>query len=213
MHRLAYANHISSKQTLRKSCHKGGDVAPVTDQILVEHCASTLAGLKTAGLVNVAFDSRDCANCEVCRLNRMLAERGVRVIPLCYRKDRALLYVYRPSMLQKDLENKLARRILEQMGYSFCHADLGVALLAKRMKTNDKFPHEIGLFLGYPPEDVNGFIHHRDTGCKCVGDWRVYGDVAKAKETFARYKKCKEVYKRLFREGRSVESLTVKQSA
>ena len=50
----------------------------MTDQILVEHCASTLAGLKTAGLVNVAFDSRDCANCEVRRLNRMLAERGVR---------------------------------------------------------------------------------------------------------------------------------------
>ena len=43
----------------------------MTDQILVEHCAPTLAGLKTAGLVNVAFDSQDCAKCEVCRLNRI----------------------------------------------------------------------------------------------------------------------------------------------
>ena len=185
----------------------------MTEKYLVEHCAPTLAGLKTGGLVNVAFDSAAYANCEVCRLNRMLTGKGIRIIPLRYQSGRMLLYVYRPSMLKKDLENKTARSLLERMGYRFGHVDLGVALLARKMKECPQFPHEIGLFLGYPPEDVDAFIHHRDTGCKCVGTWRVYGDETKARKEFARYKKCKEVYGRLFRDGRSIASLAVKKTA
>ncbi|MBQ6903034.1 MAG: DUF3793 family protein, partial [Lachnospiraceae bacterium] len=84
---------------------------------------------------------------------------------------------------------------------------------ANRMKTDEDFPHEIGLFLGYPPEDVQGFIDHKYEGCTCVGDWRVYGDAEAAKERFARFRKCKEVYRRLWADGKSVEALTVKTSA
>ena len=32
-----------------------------------------------------------------------------------------------------------------------------------------EFPHEVGLFLGYPPEDVKGFIDHRANNFKCAG--------------------------------------------
>ena len=119
----------------------------MTERILVEHCAPTLAGLKTAGLINVAYDKRESANCEICRLNRLLAKKGVRIIPLRYRKGRVLLYVYRPAMLKKDMENKQARSMLREQGYTFEHADCGVAQLAKRMKQSGDFPHEVGLFL------------------------------------------------------------------
>ena len=30
-------------------------------------------------------------------------------------------------------------------------------------------PHEVGLFLSYPPEDVKGFIDHRANDFKCAG--------------------------------------------
>lgn len=88
----------------------------MTERILVEHCAPTLAGLKTAGLINVAFSSRECARCEVCRLNRLLAAKGVRIIPLRYQKGRMLLYVYRPALLQRDMENEKARSMLSARG-------------------------------------------------------------------------------------------------
>lgn len=51
------------------------------------------------------------------------------------------------------------------------------------MRTKD-FPHEIGLFLGYPLEDVQGFIENRAEGYKCVGCWKVYGDEEYAKQEF-----------------------------
>ena len=34
-----------------------------------------------------------------------------------------------------------------------------------------EFPHEVWLFLSYPPEDVKGFIDHRASGFKCAGLW------------------------------------------
>ena len=106
----------------------------MTERILVEHCAPTLAGLKTAGLVTVAFDTQECARCEVCRLNQLLAGKGVRVIPLQYRNGRMLLYVYRPAMLKKDMENRQARSMLSDHGYQFRHADCGVAQLVRRIR-------------------------------------------------------------------------------
>lgn len=79
----------------------------------------------------------------------------------------------------------------------------------ERLRGGGGFPDEIGLFLGYPPEDVRGFIENKAAGCKCVGCWKVYGDAEAARAVFAKYKKCTDVYRARFAEGRSVERLTV----
>ena len=80
--------------------------------------------------------------------------------------------------------------------------------LFERLRTSEAFPHEIGLFLGYPPEDVEGFIAQR-TCAKCVGCWKVYGDVERAQRLFARYAHCTDIYLRKFAQGRDIERLTV----
>ena len=72
-----------------------------------------------------------------------------------------------------------------------------------------EFPHEVGLFLSYPPEDVKGFIDNRACNFKCAGLWKVYGDEAAARRTFARFKKCTEIYCKLWREGSTIDQLAV----
>lgn len=74
---------------------------------------------------------------------------------------------------------------------------------------SSEFPHEIGIFLGYPLEDVEGFMYHKEEGCKCIGFWRVYGDEKKARETFRSYQNCTQAYLRSWECGRSLEQLTV----
>ena len=103
----------------------------------------------------------------------------------------------------------LAAKILGERGYSITNADKCVAQLAARLRTAGEFPHEIGLFLGYPPEDVEGFIAHRNKGCKYVGAWRVYGDEMSARKRFADYKTCKMNYERLLLRGRKLSDLIV----
>ena len=81
--------------------------------------------------------------------------------------------------------------------------------LKRRLLEKENFPHEIGLFLGYPLRDVIGFIRNEGKNCKCADCWKVYGDEREAKKIFEAFRKCREVYLRLWKEGRSVSNLTV----
>ena len=78
-----------------------------------------------------------------------------------------------------------------------------------RFRQGGEFPHEVGVFLGYPPEDVDGFIGNRACGHKCVGCWKVYGEEEAARKTFAKYQKCTRVYCEQWARGASIERLTV----
>ena len=81
--------------------------------------------------------------------------------------------------------------------------------LKSRIGENNEFPHEIGIFLDYPLGDVIGFILNEGRNFKCVGCWKVYCDECACQKTFAKYKKCRDVYVRLWQQGRSVLQLTV----
>lgn len=72
-----------------------------------------------------------------------------------------------------------------------------------------EFPHEVRLFLSYPPEDVAGFIANNARRCKCAGLWKVYGDEKRARRMFHAFKACTADYCRHLRSGRSLEELVV----
>ena len=46
--------------------------------------------------------------------------------------------------------------------------------LKYRLLKRTCFPHEIGVFLGYPLEDVKGFIDNKGKNCESCGVWKVY---------------------------------------
>ena len=87
------------------------------EQFLIEHCSPTLAGLKTGNLFPVRIEpGQDICN-EVRELNRLLRQKGIRVVILKRMEGKALLYLYRPDFLERDLGCPEARRILEEKGY------------------------------------------------------------------------------------------------
>ena len=88
-----------------------------------------------------------------------------------------------------------------------------VAFLARMMREKEVFPHEVGLFLGYPPEDVLGFMKSSREGVKCVGCWKVYGDEARARAAFWRFQRCREVFEENVQRGRKLEALIVRCTA
>lgn len=181
----------------------------MSEGVLIQQCSPTLAGMKTGNMFPCHFASHAEMLAWLRAWNRRLSSKGLRFLPLRYQAGRALIYVYRPAMLENDLYNRMAREILRECGYPCATATLCLSRLIRRMNGNAEFPHEIGLFLGYPPEDVHGFIENGACGCKCTGCWKVYGDEEKARRTFAKYKKCTTVYARKWADGRSIEQLTV----
>ena len=159
----------------------------MSEELLIRHCSPTLAGLKTGNLFTGEFgDERELAEC-MRRWNRMLTKKGVRAVPLQFRNGRALIYVYRPERLRMDFSHSMSEQLLQERGYCKDKPGNCVVHLIKRLQEYEGFPHEIGLFLGYPPEDVSGFIMNQGYDYKWVGNWKVYGDTDAAKKTCARY--------------------------
>ena len=179
----------------------------MSEETVVRLCAPTLAGMKTASLFAQEYASRQQVQGEVRQLNRVLVPRGLRAMPMRYGKARALIYVYRPDRLQKDLMDEQAKSLLREQGYDGLAPAGCLSRLRQRLTQAPEFPHEIGLFLGYPPEDVRGFMEHRP--CKCVGCWKVYGDPAAAEKVFRQYKKCTETYCNRWRKGATLSQLIV----
>ena len=151
------------------------------EETVVRQCAPTLAGIKTGSLFPCPYDSRQQLLADIRRMNRVLVPRGLCLLPMRLGQGRALLYLYRPGRLQSDMGHALARQLLRERGYDPQDSGRCVVQLMRRLRAGEEFPHEIGLFLGYPPEDVRGFIDHGARDCKCVGCWKVYGDVEAAR--------------------------------
>ncbi|HIU50062.1 MAG TPA: DUF3793 family protein, partial [Candidatus Limousia pullorum] len=116
---------------------------------------------------------------------------------------------FRKRGLEEDLKDEQANHYLKKLGYNTDSTDEVLNFLKKRICTQDDFPHEIGFFLGYPPEDVVGFIENNGKNFKFCGCWKVYSDVNEAEKRFHMYRKCKDVYKKIYSCGKSVNMLTV----
>ena len=179
---------------------------------LIERCAPTLAGIKTGNLFSLETEETDMTQ-EIRRLNRVLVGKGLRLIPLRRSRKRTLIYLYRPEMLREDLIYPEAAQILEEKGYPCGDADRCVAELIRHLASDEEFPHEIGLFLGYPPSDVRGFMNSPWEGVRCVGCWKVYGDPMEAERLFAAYRRCTATYRSEVRNGKSLEHLIVTNRA
>ncbi len=181
----------------------------MSEELLVRHCSPTLAGLKTGSLFSCKFESRVQLNKKIEYLNNLLNSKGVFVYILGVWSERALIYVFRPNKLKRDLSCAEAREILYKKGYSCENIKRMLEHLSERIYKCQEFPHEIGLFLSYPLEDVKGFIENKGKNCKCVGCWKVYTNECDALKTFAKFKKCTDVYCKKLNEGLSILRLTI----
>jgi len=182
----------------------------VSEELMVRQCAPTLAGIKTGSLFPCPCGSREELLCQVRGINRRLSPKGLCLLPLRFSDGSALLYLYRPAGLRRDLSDGMAAEILAEAGYDdgACCGRC-IATLIRRLRQGGDFPHEIGLFLSYPPEDVKGFVENHACNYKCAGLWKVYGDEVRAQRLFARFKRCTDVYYRLWQAGVPIEQLAV----
>ena len=127
------------------------------DQILAYHCAPALAGLKPSNLVSLSREEFPDLEERLEEYRQLFAPRGVAFRTMCGCGRNVLLLVYRPAELERALRTPLSAALLKKDGYD-AGEDLAAMLdrLSQRLRVEGDFPHEIGLFLGYPPEDVAG---------------------------------------------------------
>lgn len=193
------------------------------EEYLIEYCSPTLASLKSGSLFNCRCSAdEDLEEC-ISGWNEMFHTKGISLHLMRRTESTALIYVCRRSALKDTLSDPEVRAFLKEYGYESCYCcdgctasccsmDSCLRHLQERISNEEcpGFPHEIGIFLGYPLADVSGFIANKGRNCRFTGAWKVYGDPSYAEKTFARFSKCNDVYNQLWKSGRrSIMQLTV----
>ncbi|MCD7724150.1 MAG: DUF3793 family protein [Clostridiales bacterium] len=179
------------------------------EKYLIENCAPTLASLKTANLFSYTYPSVIKLRETIACWNERMADKGVTLTVLRVNGATALVYVYREASLCRDLQKPGVAQLLQRFGYDSMDTEAVLKRLRARLREQEEFPHEIGLFLGYPLQDVIGFMKNKGSNCKCTGCWKVYGDEREASRIFAMFDKCRRIYVNLWNQGRSIMTLTV----
>lgn len=171
---------------------------------IVLQCAPTLAGLKTSNLLILPRDLEDKARFA-------LRHTGLMGYRLVYDKHRVIFLVFNKERLISYLNQDEVRSFLFEYGY---HAeDFGstIRLFQKRyeafVQSREDFPHEVGVFLGYPLCDVKGFIENGGEEFQLSGYWKVYGDATKASQLFRLFDDIKDDMVCKISEGYSVKEI------
>jgi hypothetical protein len=170
-----------------------GSACAKFEQKLAYHAAPALMGIKAACLFSVRSTEFD-VTAHVAQFHaRMGKQEDLQMRVLCQCKQRALLFLYSKTLLTRRLMDPERTSFLETFGYSRrMTLEQYLDMLSVRIAESDEFPHEIGIFLDYPTEDVIGFMQHGGAHCKLCGYWKVYGNAEKAQRTFAHYTKCRK---------------------
>lgn len=175
------------------------------DQLFATHCAPALTGVAPANLISLRRRDFPHLEEELRKYQRAFARRGVRFETLCSCPNHELILVYRPELMAQTLARAGVEEILAPCGYHMSQTvEEIVAYLGRRVRESDSFPHEIGVFLGYPVEDVVGFIEHKGQNFKLCGPWKVYGDVEAAKRCFARIQRVSQKVRERIDEGNTL---------
>lgn len=181
------------------------------EKALVEQCAPTLAGMKPASLFRIGDTNTSLIRQWAEAWDQRLQPLGIRLLVLkeCFRTNACMVYLYRERWLEEILMEPDNWRFLHQVGYETQDIVGALSQLSQRLCLEQEYPHEIGVFLGYPLSDVIGFIENQGRNYTCCGYWKSYGDPEAAKQCFDRYRTCTSTYKRMYGNGTPIIQLVV----
>ncbi|MFZ7102648.1 MAG: DUF3793 family protein [Peptococcaceae bacterium] len=100
---------------------------------------------------------------------------------------------YHVSSLSRVLHKQSVSNFLSHLGYpaGACTENY-VQFLTARL-TSDHFPHEVGIFLGYPLKDVLGYMGIIPLKTVKIKGWRYFGNGRKSEELYTNFLKCRQL--------------------
>ena len=90
----------------------------MSEETIVRQAAPTLAGIKTGSMFPYRYESREELLEDIRAFNRIFVPRGMCLLLLRVMEKSALLYLYRPQSLEKDLKDSVSQEVLQESGYA-----------------------------------------------------------------------------------------------
>lgn len=183
----------------------GNEIEKLRLQIVIS-CAPVIKGIKAGGMIIL---SKDMAG--IVWNSLLKSELSVHI--LYQSSQKIILYVYQKELLTSVLKKPNVQEFLKIYGYLEEDTQAKLKILTERVKIfyreKEEFPHEIGVFLEYPLEDVIGFIKNQGRHFLLSGYWKVYHDIEKAKEICRSYDRAKEELVKDILDGKTLTELWI----
>lgn len=179
------------------------DAEDIGTQLILQ-CAPLLGGLKTSNLLIIPEGG-------MAEVQRLLRNSSISYYVLSEHMGRETILLYRKEQLMTYLQESKVQAMLQ--GFGYLGKNFGEILSLFRLRYQSyvmgtgSFPHEMGLLLGYPAEDVEGFICNKGRNSLCTGYWKVYQNPVAKKQLFQRFEWVSEAMIRLMLAGTSVSDI------
>lgn len=156
---------------------------------VVTQCAPVLKGVKISNLITMKPGGWR-------KIRAYLKKSRIICIPLYADAEKEVLFLYRYEQLERHLKNREVREFLRGCGYESFEVASVLVRLRRRYRLyagiSKEFPHELGVLLGYPVGDVQGFIDNRGENSLTSRYWKVYQNPKEAERIFDLYDRVKE---------------------
>lgn len=161
---------------------------------LIENLAPLVLGIKPSVLLNMSLEQemnwKELQ--ELITRQKTLQLKEIREL-----KGRLQVFFYQRERLDSLLQQEPVHEFLTSLGYPEHHSlDAYLSLLQHKIVSR-KFPHEIGVFLGYPLKDVLGFMGLLPLPYRKTQDWRIYGDETPSNEIYEKYRQARNIMRKL----------------
>lgn len=173
----------------------------VLDMQLAFQCAPVLMNYKISNLLIVEKE-------KIKQVVQLFQKTQLSCRLLMVSEEKSAFLVYRESELVSYLERAEVWALMEAFGYENRQLSKILKEFSRRytqyVQADGEFPHEMGLLLGYPVEDVVGFIQNEGENFLYSGYWKVYTNLSEALGHFERYNQAKETAVRMISEGKDI---------
>lgn len=182
---------------------KGMDLENIETQLALQ-CAPLITGLKVSNLLIISKGNEEV-------VKRILNRTGISYYRLIQTRTKTTFLLFRRNELEEFLSDENVRNVLMKAGYKSLQIDKILRTFSLRYEAyiqGDKsFPHEMGLLLGYPVEDVVGFVENNGKNFLYSGYWKVYENQKAKVKLFDKFKVAKETLIHLLSNGLSMSDI------
>jgi hypothetical protein len=148
--------------------------------------APTICGYKTSTLINLSDKYKNTYNLWTAYKGEFLSKVPLKYFELSKTDGTFTVLFYDESNLSRRIKEKDYMNFLKDFGYEEKEGILN-CLCRLRERYREGCPHEIGLFLDIPLQDVLGFMKNSGKNFLCCGYWKVYDNMEEALDTFEKY--------------------------
>ena len=181
------------------------------DKLIIKYASPTLGKIKTGSLFKVYKNNQINLKEDIKYYNSLLNDLDL-YLEIIYSSDKYnLIYIYNLQMLLNDINEKDVNDFLKIYGYKCEFIEDYITYLKERLNSLRKTPHEVGIFFGYPLDDVKCFIKYKGKNFKLSGCWKVYNDVENCSKKFEDFKKYRDEFTYLYENNYSLKFLVNKK--